>query len=95
LPTVFYNFLFQFASQTGEGGVANFQDTSSGTRRPSIAENEQRGSKGSEWDGAASLCRFCPPLNNGGCRARRTGTPPAEIPPLSLLRPQCWRCRSA
>src|SRR5439155_19552150 len=30
LPTVFYSFLFQFASQTGEGGVVNFQDTSSG-----------------------------------------------------------------
>src|SRR5207253_11047512 len=30
LPTVFYSFLFQFASQTGEGGVANFQDTASG-----------------------------------------------------------------
>src|SRR5207244_7408916 len=30
LPTVFYSFLFQYASQTGEGGVANFQDTSSG-----------------------------------------------------------------
>src|SRR5439155_4854867 len=30
VPTVFYSFLFQFASQTGEGGVANFQDTSSG-----------------------------------------------------------------
>src|SRR5439155_12648119 len=30
LPTAFYSFLFRFASQTGEGGVVNFQDTSSG-----------------------------------------------------------------
>ena len=30
LPTAFYSFLFQYASQTGEGGIANFQDTSSG-----------------------------------------------------------------
>src|SRR5207248_8681506 len=27
LPTAFYSFLFQFASQSGEGGVANAQDT--------------------------------------------------------------------
>jgi hypothetical protein len=30
LPTAYYSFLFQFASQTGEGGVVNFQDTASG-----------------------------------------------------------------
>src|SRR5579871_2484667 len=29
LPTAYYSFLFQFASQTGEGGVINFQDASS------------------------------------------------------------------
>ena len=29
LPTAYYSFLFQFASQTGEGGVVNFQDTAS------------------------------------------------------------------
>src|SRR5439155_7479241 len=27
LPTVFYSFLFQSASQSGEGGIANFEDT--------------------------------------------------------------------
>src|SRR5207244_4356282 len=30
LPTAFYSFLFQYASQTGEGGIVNFQDASSG-----------------------------------------------------------------
>jgi hypothetical protein len=29
LPTASYSFLFQYASQTGEGGVVNFQDSSS------------------------------------------------------------------
>src|SRR5262249_18712639 len=30
LPTAFYSFLFRLASQTGEGGVVNLQDGSSG-----------------------------------------------------------------
>jgi hypothetical protein len=30
LPTAYYAFLFRLASQTGEGGVVNFQNTSSG-----------------------------------------------------------------
>ena len=30
LPTAYYSFVFQPASQTGEGGVVNFQDTGSG-----------------------------------------------------------------
>jgi hypothetical protein len=30
LPTAYYSFVFQPASQTGEGGVVNFQDTASG-----------------------------------------------------------------